>query len=225
MGQKTHPIGFRLAVRRNWQSRWYADKRNFSQFLEDDHKIRMALAERLRYASVPRVFIERASERIRVKIYTARPGIVIGRKGQELDKLKAHLNKLMNREVLLDIQEIKKPELEAQLVAENVALQLERRISFRRAMKKAVQIAHSLGAEGIKIRVAGRLGGADIARAEMVKQGRIPLHTLRENIDYGFAEARTVYGVIGVKCWLLKEGGKNGFIQTEAHLIYGLNSI
>ena len=208
MGQKTHPIGFRLAVRRNWQSRWYADKKNFKRFLEDDHKIRTALAERLKYASVPRVFIERASNRIRVKIYTARPGIVIGRKGQELDKLKVHLNKLMNREVLLDIQEIKKPELEAQLVAENVALQLERRISFRRAMKKAVQIAHSLGAEGIKIRVAGRLGGADIARAEMVKMGRIPLHTLREDIDYGFAEASTVYGVIGVKCWLLKEGEK-----------------
>lgn len=208
MGQKTHPIGFRLALRRNWQSRWYADKKNFSRFLEDDHKIRMALAERLKYASVPRVFIERASNRIRVKIYTARPGIVIGRKGQELDKLKVHLNKLMNREVMLDIQEVKKPELEAQLVAENVALQLERRISFRRAMKKAVQIAHSLGAEGIKIRVAGRLGGADIARAAMVKMGRIPLHTLREDIDYGFAEARTVYGVIGVKCWLLKEGEK-----------------
>ena len=215
MGQKTHPIGFRLGVRRNWQSRWYADKRNFRRYLEDDYKIRKALAERLKYASVPRVFIERASNRIRVKIYTARPGIVIGRKGQELDKLRVHLNKLMDREVLLDIQEIKKPELEAQLVAENVALQLERRISFRRAMKKAVQIAHSLGAEGIKIRVAGRLGGADIARAEMVKQGRIPLHTLREDIDYGFAEARTVYGVIGVKCWLLKEREKTNSFKKR----------
>ncbi|MBH54988.1 MAG: 30S ribosomal protein S3 [Opitutaceae bacterium] len=205
MGQKTHPIGFRLAVSRNWESRWYADKQSFSNFIEEDFLIRKTLTDKLRYASVPRIFIERASNRIRVKIYTARPGIVIGRKGQELEKLKAQLNKLVNREVMLDIQEIKKPELEAQLVAENVALQLERRISFRRAMKKSVQISESLGAQGIKIRVAGRLGGSDIARAEMVKSGRIPLHTLRENIDYGFAEASTVYGVIGVKCWLLRE--------------------
>ena len=205
MGQKTHPIGFRLAVRRNWESRWYADKKNFSNCLEEDHRIRKALTAKLKYASVPRIFIERASNRIRVKIYTARPGIVIGRKGQELEKLKAQLNKLVNREVMLDIQEIKKPELEAQLIAENVALQLERRISFRRAMKKAVQVADSLGAQGIKIRVAGRLGGADIARAEMVKKGRVPLHTLREDIDYGFAEANSVYGIIGVKCWVLKE--------------------
>ena len=205
MGQKTHPIGFRLAVRRNWESRWYADKKTFSSFVEEDYHIRKTLTDKLRYASVPRIFIERASNRIRVKIYTARPGIVIGRKGQELEKLKAKLNKLVKREVMLDIQEIKKPELEAQLVAENVALQLERRISFRRAMKKAVQIADSLGAQGIKIRVAGRLGGSDIARAEMVKKGRVPLHTLREDIEYGFAEANTVYGKIGVKCWVLKE--------------------
>lgn len=205
MGQKTHPIGFRLSVRRNWESRWYADKKNFSICLLEDYRIRQTLKEKLKYASVPRIFIERASNRIRVKIYTARPGIVIGRKGQELEKLKAKLNKLVKREVMLDIQEIKKPELDAQLVAENVALQLERRISFRRAMKKAVQIAESLGAQGIKIRVAGRLGGTDIARAEMVKKGRVPLHTLREDIDYGFAEASTVYGLIGVKCWLLKQ--------------------
>ena len=205
MGQKTHPIGFRLAVRRNWESRWYADKKNFSTCLEEDYRIRKILTDKLRFASVPRIFIERASNRIRVKIYTARPGIVIGRKGQELEKLKAKLNKLVKREVMLDIQEVKKPEIEAQLVAENVALQLERRISFRRAMKKAVQIADSLGVQGIKIRVAGRLGGTDIARAEMVKKGRVPLHTLREDIDYGFAEASTVYGIIGVKCWILKE--------------------
>ena len=205
MGQKTHPIGFRLAVRRNWESRWYADKQNFGKCLEEDHRIRKALTAKPKYASVPRIFIERASNRIRVKIYTARPGIVIGRKGQELEKLKAQLNKLVKREVMLDIQEIKKPELEAQLIAENVALQLERRISFRRAMKKAVQVADSLGAQGIKIRVAGRLGGADIARAETVMKGRVPLHTLREDIDYGFAEASTVYGIIGVKCWVLKE--------------------
>jgi small subunit ribosomal protein S3 len=205
MGQKTHPIGFRLALRRNWESRWYADKKNFSIFLEEDYRIRKLLTDKLRFASLSRIFIERAANRIRVKIYTARPGIVIGRKGQELEKLKAKLNKLVKREVMLDIQEIKKPEIEAQLVAENVSLQLERRISFRRAMKKAVQIADSLGVQGIKIRVAGRLGGTDIARAEMVKKGRVPLHTLRENIDYGFSEANTVYGIIGVKCWILKE--------------------
>lgn len=205
MGQKTHPTGFRLALRRNWESRWYAEKGTFKDYLAEDHAIRKMLNKKLRYASVPRIFIERASNRIRVKIFTARPGIVIGRKGQELEKLKTALNKMLNRDVMLDIQEVKKPELEAQLVAENVALQLERRISFRRAMKKSVQIARSLGAEGIKIRVAGRLGGADIARAETVMEGRIPLHTLRENIDYGFAEASTVYGVIGVKCWLLKQ--------------------
>ncbi len=205
MGQKTHPTGFRLAIRRNWESRWYANKQEFGKFLEEDYQIRKVLNKKLRTASVPRIFIERASNRIRVKIYTARPGIVIGRKGQELEKLKNQLNKLLNRDVMVDIQEVKKPELDAQLVAENVALQLERRISFRRAMKKSVQISRSLGCEGIKIRVAGRLGGADIARAEMVKEGRVPLHTLREDIQYGFAEANTVYGVIGIKCWLLNK--------------------
>ncbi len=205
MGQKVNPIGFRLAVRRNWQSRWYANKKDFSTLVREDHLIRRDLLEKLRFAAVPRIFIERASNRVRVKIFTARPGIVIGRKGQELDKIKENLAKTTGREILLDIQEIKKPELDAQLVAENVALQLERRIAFRRAMKKSIQMTMSLGAEGIRLQVSGRLGGSDIARQEKQRAGRVPLHTLRENIDYGFAEARTVYGIIGVKCWICKK--------------------
>lgn len=202
MGQKVHPTGFRLSVRRDWQSRWYANKKQFGPLLEEDQKIRQFLSEKLRLASVPRIYIERASNRVRVKIFTARPGIVIGSKGRELEKLKEQLVSLTGRDVLLEIQEVKKPELEAQLIAENVALQLERRISFRRAMKKAVQMAMSLGADGVRIQCSGRLGGADIARTEAQRQGRVPLHTLRENIDYGFAEARTVYGINGVKCWI-----------------------
>lgn len=205
MGQKTHPIGFRLAVHRNWQSRWYANRKDFPKTLLEDHVIRSTLLEKLRFASVPRIFIERASNRVRVKIFTARPGIVIGRKGQEIEKIKEDLAKMTGREILLDIQEIKKPEIDAQLVAENVALQLERRISFRRAMKKAIQMAMSLGADGIKIRVAGRLGGADIARVETHREGSVPLHTLREEIDYGRTEARTIAGIIGVKCWICKK--------------------
>ena len=205
MGQKTNPIGFRLAVNRNWQSRWFAPKNEFAKTLHEDYIIREKLMEKLKYASVPRIFIERASSRVRVKIFTARPGIVIGRKGQEIEKIKEELSVMTGREILLDIQEVKKPELEAKLVADNVALQLERRISFRRAMKKAVQIAMSLGAEGIKVQVGGRLGGADIARTEIQRQGSVPLHTLREEIDYGTSEARTVYGIIGVKCWVFKK--------------------
>jgi len=202
MGQKVNPIGFRLGVRRNWESRWYASKKNYPKFLSEDYQIREFLSKKLRFASVPKIFIERASNRVRVKVFTARPGIVIGRKGQELDKLKEELIKLIGKEIILDINEIKKPDLVAKLVAENVALQLERRISFRRAMKKAVQTTMSLGADGIRISCAGRLGGADIARTEQQRAGRVPLHTLRENIDYGHVEANTVYGIIGVKCWI-----------------------
>lgn len=209
MGQKTNPIGFRLAVRRNWQSRWFARKKEFGLLLIEDHKIRTQLMEKLKLASVPRIFIERAANRVRVKIFTARPGIVIGRKGQEVEKIKEDLTKLTGKEILLDIQEVKKPEIEAQLVAENVALQIERRISYRRAMKKAMQMAMSLGADGIKIQSSGRLGGSEIARRELQRIGRVPLHTLRENIDYGFAEAHTVYGKIGVKCWICKKDSDN----------------
>ncbi len=210
MGQKVNPIGFRLQINRNWQSRWYADKKQFGLLLREDKFIRDRLHEKLRFAAVPRILIERASNRVRVKIFTARPGIVIGRKGQELEKIKEDLSKSTGRDILLDIQEVKKPELNAQLVAESVALQLERRISFRRAMKKAVQIAVSLGAEGIRIQVSGRLGGADIARTESQRFGSVPLHTLREEIDYGFAEGRTMYGIIGVKCWVCTPSADGG---------------
>ncbi len=202
MGQKINPVGFRLAVKRNWESRWYADKKDFPRFLADDHNIRSYLDRKLRYASVPRIFIERASNRIRVKIYTARPGIVIGKRGSELEKIKEDLSRMLDKEILVDIHEVKRQDLSAKLVAESVALQLERRISFRRAMKKAVQTTMSMGANGIRLQVSGRLGGSDIARTEQQRSGRVPLHTLRENIDYGFCEARTTYGVIGVKCWI-----------------------
>jgi small subunit ribosomal protein S3 len=202
MGQKVNPIGFRLSVRRDWKSRWYASKKDFPALVKEDYNIRSFLKKKLKYASVPSVMIERASNRVRVKIFTARPGFVIGRKGQEMEKLKEDLGKLVGRDVIVDVQEVKKPELQAQLVAENIALQLERRISFRRAMKKAVQATMSMGADGIRIQCGGRLGGAEIARTEKQRAGRVPLHTLRENIDYGFAEAQTVYGTIGVKTWI-----------------------
>ncbi|MCD8483847.1 MAG: 30S ribosomal protein S3 [Verrucomicrobia bacterium] len=202
MGQKVHPIGFRLAVRRDWQSRWYARKKDFSANVNEDYRIREFLGKKFKLAAVPRIFIERAGNRVRVKVFTARPGIVIGRKGSEHEKVKDELTQMIGRDVLLDIQEVKKPDLVAQLVAESIALQLERRISFRRAMKKAVQTTMSLGALGIRLQVAGRLGGADIARTESTRSGSVPLHTLRANIDYGFAEASTVYGLIGVKCWI-----------------------
>ena len=202
MGQKVNPIGFRLSVRRDWQSRWFASKKDFGTNLKEDYQIRSFLGEKFRYAAVPRIFIERAGNRVRIKVFTARPGIVIGRKGAELEKIKESLGKLIKKDILLDIQEVKKPDLVAQLVAESVALQLERRISFRRAMKKAVQTTMSLGAKGIRLQVGGRLGGADIARTESARAGSVPLHTLRANIDYGFAEARTVYGKIGIKCWI-----------------------
>lgn len=202
MGQKVNPIGFRLPVRRNWRARWYSRGADFPVTLREDVEIRNFIEERLRQASVPHVFIERASNRVRVTIYTARPGMVIGRRGQDLEKMKADLNKRIGRDILVEVQEIKKPDLVAALVAQSVSLQLERRISFRRAMKKAVQTTMAMGAEGIRIQVSGRLGGSDIARTEQQRAGRVPLHTLRENIDYGFAEAKTVYGTIGIKCWL-----------------------
>ena len=202
MGQKVHPNGFRLAVTRDWDSRWYASKKDFPVFVKEDHTIREFLFEKLRYASVPRIFIERASGRIRVKVFTARPGIVIGRKGTELDKLKESLNKVIKKDIMLDIQEVKRPELSAQLVAEGVALQLERRIAFRRAMKRAVQTTMAMGAEGIRVQCSGRLAGADIARTEQQRMGKVPLQTLRAQISYGFSEASTVYGIIGVKCWI-----------------------
>jgi small subunit ribosomal protein S3 len=204
MGQKTNPIGLRVAVNKDWRSKWYADKKEFGKLLNEDREIREILKKKLETASVPRIQIERAATRCRITIFTARPGVVIGRKGTEIDKLKEELSKMTGKEVYVDIQEVKQPEIDAQLVAENVALQLERRVSFRRAMKKAVQTAMDFGAEGIRIRCAGRLGGAELARVEQYMEGRVPLHTLRANIDFGFAEANTVYGKLGVKCWICK---------------------
>lgn len=210
MGQKTNPIGLRLAVTKDWRSKWYADKREFGKLLTEDRQIRDLLKKKLESASVPRILIERATNRCRVTIQTARPGVVIGRKGAEIDKLKEELSRMTGKEIYVDIVEIKQPEIEAQLVAENIALQLERRVSFRRAMKKALQTAKDFGAQGIKIRCAGRLGGAELARVEQYHWGRVPLHTLRADIDYGFAEARTLYGKLGIKCWICK-----GDLRTE----------
>lgn len=204
MGQKTNPIGLRIAVNKDWRSKWFAEKKEFGKLLVEDRKIRDILKKRLESASVPKIQIERAATRCRITIFTARPGVVIGRKGAEIDKLKEELSKMTGKEIYVDIQEVKAPEIDAQLVAENIALQLERRISFRRAMKKAVQTAMDFGALGIKIRCAGRLGGAELARVESYHEGSVPLHTLRANIDYGFAEAHTVYGKLGIKCWICK---------------------
>ncbi len=208
MGQKTNPTGLRLAVNKDWRSKWYAEKKEFGKLLTEDRKIRTLLKKKLESASVPKILIERAASRCRITILTARPGVVIGRKGAEIDKLKEDLSKMTGKEVYVDIQEIKSPETDAQLVAENIVLQLERRVSFRRAMKKALQTAKDFGAEGIKLRCAGRLGGAEIARVEQYHWGRVPLHTLRAQIDYGFAEANTMYGKLGVKCWICKGDNK-----------------
>ena len=208
MGQKTNPIGLRVAVNRDWRSKWYAGKKEFGKLLTEDRQIRELLKTKLETASVPKIQIERAANRCRITIHTARPGVVIGRKGAEIDKIKEELSKMTGKEIYVDIIEIKQPETDAQLVAENVALQLERRVSFRRAMKKALQTAKDFGAEGIKIRCAGRLGGAELARVEQYHWGRVPLHTLRANIDYGFAEAHTVYGKLGIKCWICKGENK-----------------
>src|SRR5437773_2417461 len=204
MGQKTNPIGFRIAVTKDWRSKWYAEKKEFGKLFNEDRKIREILKKKLESASVPKIQIERAATRCRITIFTARPGVVIGRKGAEIDKLKEELSKMTGKEIYVDIQEVKTPETDAQLVAENIALQLERRISFRRAMKKAVQTAMDFKAVGIKVRRAGGLGGAELARTEMYHEGRVPLHTLRANIDYGFAEANTVHGKLGVKVWIGK---------------------
>ena len=203
MGQKVNPIGFRLGIHRNWDSRWFAGS-EYSDFVLEDHNIRKFLKKRLFQAGVSRIEIERAANKIRIKIHTARPGLVIGKKGVEIENLKKELERKINRETMIDIQEVRKPEVDAQLVAENVALQLVRRISFRRAMKKAVTSALRFGALGIKIACSGRLGGAEMARREWYRKGRVPLHTIRADIDYGFAEAFTTYGVVGVKVTLFK---------------------
>jgi small subunit ribosomal protein S3 len=204
MGQKTHPYGFRLVYNKNWHSRWYADGKDYAKTLHQDLALRHGLKKRLKHAGVSEVDIERAADRVRVSIYTSRPGIIIGRKGAEVDKLRDDLGKQLGREVHINIQEIQRPELDAQLVAENIANQLLRRVAFRRAMKKAMESAFRFGAKGIKIMVSGRLGGAEIARTEWYQEGRLPLHTLKADVDYGLAESHTTYGTIGVKVWVYK---------------------
>jgi len=203
LGQKVHPTGFRLGINKTWDSKWYA-KKNFAKFLHEDLQIRKFVRSRLERAGVSKIEIERASDNLRVNIYSSRPGIVIGKRGSEIDRLKDELKKIISKNVTINTFEIKKAEIDSQLVAENVALQLERRIAFRRAMKKNVASALRFGAQGIKIRCSGRLGGAEIARTEWFREGRVPLHTLRADVDYGFAEARTTYGIIGVKVWIYK---------------------
>jgi len=203
LGQKVNPIGFRLGINRNWDSRWFAG-REYSDFVLEDYKIRKFLKEKASQAGVARIEIERAANKVRIRLHAARPGIIIGKKGSEIEKIKRDLEREINREVIIDIQEVRKAEVEAQLVAENVALQLVRRVAFRRAMKKSVSVALRFGAQGIKIACSGRLGGAEMARREWYREGRVPLHTIRADIDYGFAEAFTTYGVIGVKVTIFK---------------------
>ena len=204
MGQKIHPTGFRLSVSRNWASRWYASNRDFAGMLAEDIEVRDYLKGKLKNAAVSRVLIERPAKNARITIFSARPGVVIGKKGADIDKIRKLVAKLTGSEVVINIVEVRKPETEAALVAESIAQQLERRVAFRRAMKRAMQSAMRLGAEGIKVMCGGRLGGAEIARVEQYREGRVPLHTLRANVDYANVEALTAYGIIGIKVWIFK---------------------
>ena len=213
MGQKVNPISLRLGIVKTWESRWFAGKK-YADYIFEDYQIRKFIKEKLHHAGVAKIEIERSTRRVRLRIFTARPGIVIGKKGSEIEKLKKSLEGRVSQEVLIDIQEIRKPEVDAQLVAENVAMQIERRVAFRRAMKRGVSSAMRFGAQGVKIICSGRLGGAEMARTEWYREGRVPLHTLRADIDYGFAEAATTYGIIGVKVWIF-----NGEILTESEAI------
>jgi len=203
VGQKVHPIGFRLGILTKWESNWYAEK-EYSRFLHEDIQIRKYIKKKLYHAGISKISIERTADKVRVNIHASRPGIIIGKRGTEVDVLRKELVKITPKEVFINIKEVRKPEMDAQLVSESVALQLERRVTFRRAMKKAVSSAMKFGAKGIKITCAGRLGGAEIARTEWYREGRVPLHTLRADIDYGQAEAHTTYGLIGVKCWIFR---------------------
>ncbi|OGP81630.1 MAG: 30S ribosomal protein S3 [Deltaproteobacteria bacterium RBG_13_65_10] len=203
MGQKVHPIGFRLGILTNWESNWYAEK-DFSKLLHEDLKIRRYIKKKLYHAGISKIAIERTADKVRVNIHASRPGIIIGKRGTEVDVLRKDLAKITSHEAFINIKEVRKPEMDAQLVSESVALQLERRVTFRRAMKKAVSSAMKFGSKGIKITCAGRLGGAEMARTEWYREGRVPLHTLRADIDYGQAEANTTYGKIGVKCWIFR---------------------
>ncbi|HYK19023.1 MAG TPA: 30S ribosomal protein S3 [Bryobacteraceae bacterium] len=218
MGQKVHPYGFRLGVTKTWRSRWFA-RQDYAKLLREDLELKDSLRDRLKAAGVSSVEVDRPGNKLRVTIRTSRPGIIIGRKGAEIEKLKQDLAKKTKREVFIDIQEVHKPELDAQLVAESIALQLEKRVAFRRAMRKAVDSALRFGCKGIKVRVSGRLNGAEIARSEWYLQGQLPLHTLRADLDYGFAQAYTTYGVIGIKCWTYKgeilEGARHDSMRNE----------
>ncbi len=217
MGQKVHPVSLRLGYIKSWGSRWFVKKKDYAGLLHEDAKIRKFIKDRLSLAGISKVEIERASNRTRINIYTAKPGVIIGRRGQEIDRLRDDLQELTGRDIYIEIKEVRTPQLDAQLIAQNVALQLERRVSFRRVMKKAVRISAESGAQGIKIICSGRLGGAEIARTEGYKEGKIPLHTFRADIDYGFCEAHTTYGLIGVKVWIYKgEVLKEGATKEEA---------
>ncbi|MGE0086862.1 MAG: 30S ribosomal protein S3 [Desulfococcaceae bacterium] len=217
MGQKVNPVGLRLGIVRTWESRWYAGKK-YAEYILEDQNIRKFVKKKLYHAGISRIEIERSSKRVRLRIFTARPGIVIGKKGAEIEILRKELEKMISQEVLIDIQEVRKPEMDAQLVAENVAVQIERRVAFRRAMKRSVTSAMRFGSKGIKIICAGRLGGAEMARTEWYREGRVPLHTLRADIDYGFAEAHTTYGIVGVKVFIFKgEILKKEAIETVAN--------
>ncbi len=205
MGQKINPIGLRVTITKDWRSRWFSNKKQFAGLLNEDLEVRAIVKKRLENAAVSRVSIERYANRIRISVHTARPGIVIGRKGQDIEKIRTELNKLTGKEIYIEIQEVRNPDTNAQLVAENIAQQMTRRVSFRRAMKRAIKMSMDMGALGIKIRCAGRLGGSELARTEWYKEGKIPLHTLRADIDYGFAEANTTAGLVGVKVWICKD--------------------
>jgi small subunit ribosomal protein S3 len=203
LGQKVNPIGLRLGIVKTWESRWYAGK-NYADYILEDYNIRKFIKKRLYHAGISKIEIERSSKRVRLRIFTSRPGIVIGKKGSEIASFKKELEKIVSHEVIIDIQEVRKPEIDAQLVAENIALQIIRRVAFRRAMKRGISSAMRFGAQGIKIICSGRLGGAEMARTEQYREGRIPLHTLRADIDYGFINARTTYGIIGIKVFIFK---------------------
>ena len=220
MGQKVHPIGFRLGYIKDWNSRWFS-KKNYAQLLHEDLKVRKIVKSKLFHAGVAKIEIERSADRARINIYTARPGIIIGRKGAEVDKLKKDLESLTKKQIFINIKEIKKSELDAQLVAENIAMQLEKRVAYRRAMKKSVLSALRFGALGIKIACAGRLAGSEIARREWYREGRVPLHTLRADIDYGFTEAKTTYGQIGIKVWIYKGDVIAGASESEKRMQVG----
>ncbi|MFC1536343.1 30S ribosomal protein S3 [Pseudomonadota bacterium] len=215
MGQKVNPIGFRVGITRGWESVWYAEK-NFGEQLREDIRMRRYVKDRMKHAGISRIIIERPADKVKVTVHTARPGVVIGKKGAEIEALRQDMKKKFNQDVQVYIVEIRRPEAEAQLVAENIAFQLERRIAFRRAMKRAMQGALRMGAKGIKVQCSGRLGGADIARIEGYREGRVPLHTMRADIDYGFTEAKTTYGIIGVKVWVFNGEKLGNTDETEA---------